>query len=67
MLYIKNIPVWERVIRVAMGVGLVAAAVIHFGSTPMGWGAGAMGVMAAMSGAFGFCPACAMVGRRLQY
>lgn len=67
MLYVKNIPGWERALRLALGVGLVAAAVVHFGSTPMGWGAGAMGAMAAMSGLFGFCPACAMAGRRLQH
>jgi hypothetical protein len=30
----------------------------------MGWGVGAMGTMAAMSGLLGFCPACAMVGRK---
>jgi hypothetical protein len=67
MLYVKNIPGWERAIRLAMGVGLVAAAVFQFGPTPIGWGSGAMGVMAAVSGVLGFCPACAMVGRKLQH
>jgi hypothetical protein len=66
MLYVKNVPGWERAARVAMGAGLLAASVLHFGPTPMGWGVGAMGAMAAMSGLLGFCPACAMVGRRLQ-
>ena len=65
MLYVKNVPGWERAVRVAMGIGLVAAAVAHFGPTPTGWGVGAMGAMAAMSGLLGFCPACAMVGRKL--
>ncbi len=63
MLYVKNVPGWERAVRVAMGVGLLAASVLHFGATPMGWGVGAM---AAMSGLLGFCPACAMVGRKLE-
>ena len=67
MFYVKNVPTWERALRGAMGVGLVVAAIAHFGSTPMGWGVGAMGVMAAMSGLLGFCPACAMVGRKLQH
>ncbi|MGJ0510053.1 MAG: YgaP family membrane protein [Methylocystis sp.] len=66
MLYVKNLPGWERAARVAMGAGLLAASVLHFGPTPMGWGVGAMGAMAAMSGLLGFCPACAMVRRRLQ-
>jgi hypothetical protein len=65
MLYVKNVPSWERAVRVAMGIGLVAAAVAHFGPTPLGWGVGAMGAMAAMTGLLGFCPACAMVGRKL--
>jgi hypothetical protein len=67
MLYIKNVPGWERAVRGAMGVGLVVAAVAHFGSTPMGWGVGTMGAMAVMSGLLGFCPACAMVGRKLEH
>lgn len=66
MLYVKNVPGWERAARVAMGAGLLAASVLHFGPTPMGWGVGAMGAMAAMSGLLGFCPACAMVGRKLE-
>lgn len=66
MVYAKNVPSYERVIRAVMGVALVVAAVAYFGSTPMGWGIGAMGAMAALSGLFGFCPACAMVGRKLE-
>ena len=66
MLYVKNVPGWERAAGVAMGAGLLAASVLHFGPTPVGWGVGAMGAMAAMSGLLGFCPACAMVGRRLD-
>ncbi|WP_400765454.1 DUF2892 domain-containing protein [Methylosinus sporium] len=67
MLYVKNVPGWERVVRVAMGAGLLAASVAYFGPTPTGWGIGAMGLIAATSGLLGFCPACAMVGRRLGH
>jgi hypothetical protein len=67
MLYVKNVPGWERAARVAMGVGLLAASVLYFGATSTGWGVGAMGAMAAMSGMLGFCPACAMVGRKLDH
>ncbi|HEY8072444.1 MAG TPA: YgaP-like transmembrane domain [Methylocystis sp.] len=65
MLYVKNVPGWERVVRFVMGAGLGAMAVVHFGPTPIGYAVGAMGAMAAMSGVFGFCPACALVGRKL--
>lgn len=66
MLYSKNIPGWERALRVVMGVGLVALSVWYFGSNTTGWVVGAMGGMAMMTGMIGFCPACAMVGRKLQ-
>jgi hypothetical protein len=66
MLYVKNVPGWERALRVLMGIALIAASVAHFGSTTTGWVVGIAGAMAAMSGLLGFCPACAMVGRRLN-
>lgn len=67
MLYVKNVPRWERAMRLAMGVGLLVASVLYFGATATGWGLGAMGAMAAMTGLLGFCPACAMVGRKLDH
>ncbi|WP_371033320.1 DUF2892 domain-containing protein [Methylosinus sp. PW1] len=63
----KNVPGWERVARVALGLALVAASVSYLGATPAGWGVGAVGLMAMTSGLLGFCPACAMVGRRLGH
>ena len=66
MLYVKNVPGWERAIRLLMGVALIAASVAYFGSTMTGWVVGIAGAMAAMSGLLGFCPACAMVGRKLN-
>ena len=67
MLYVKNVPALERVIRVLMGIVLIGASLAYFGPTTMGWVAGIAGGMAAMSGLLGFCPACAMVGRRLDH
>ena len=66
MLYVKNVPGWERAIRLLMGVALIAASVAYFGSTMTGWVVGIAGAIAAMSGLLGFCPACAMVGRKLN-
>jgi len=67
MIYVKNVPNWERAIRVLMGIALVTASVAYFGSTTTGWVAGIAGAMAAMSGLLGFCPTCAMVGRTLNH
>jgi hypothetical protein len=66
MLYVKNVPPVERVIRVLMGIGLLVAAVMWLGANSKGWIVGAMGMMAAMSGLIGWCPMCAMVGRKLD-
>jgi hypothetical protein len=66
MLYVKNVPPVERVIRVLMGVGLLAGAVLWLGMNTKGWIVGAMAVMAAMSGLIGWCPMCAMAGRKLD-
>ncbi|MGO4381261.1 YgaP family membrane protein [Pseudoduganella sp. RAF53_2] len=65
MFYVKNVPGWERVLRVIVGLAVVAWSLLALGGT---WGAiialSAAGIVA--SGLFGFCPACALVGRRLD-
>ena len=66
MLYVKNVPPVERVIRVLMGIGLLVAAVMWLGANAKGWIVGAMGMMAALSGLVGWCPMCAMAGRKLD-
>ena len=66
MLYVKNVPPAERVIRVLMGIGLLVAAVMWLGVNAKGFIVGAMGMMAALSGLVGWCPMCAMVGRKLD-
>jgi hypothetical protein len=65
MIYAKNVPNWERVLRVIAGLAVVAWSLLALG--------GAWGVLLALSaagivvsGLVGFCPACAMVGRRLD-
>lgn len=67
MLYRKNLPGWERAARVIAGLAMIACGFFGPGlaGTPVGlilWGAGAMTVL---TGFIGFCPACAMVGRKL--
>ncbi|MFY8105323.1 MAG: YgaP family membrane protein [Elstera sp.] len=65
MFWLKNIPVWERVLRFLFGGGLIAAGLLQ--PSPA-WSGGLIvgGVIAILTGVFGFCPACAMVGRRLD-
>jgi hypothetical protein len=65
MFYVKNVPGWERVLRVLAGAGALAGGVVLLGGWP-GWAVGASGAGLVLSGLFGWCPACAMVGRRLD-
>lgn len=65
MVYVKNVPNAERVLRVVAGVVVAAGGLMLLGGMT-GWlvAASAAGLVA--SGLFGFCPACAMVGRKLK-
>jgi len=65
MFYVKNVPTWERILRVIAGLAVAAWSVLALGGL---WGM-LLAVSAAgmvLSGLFGFCPACAMVGRKLD-
>ena len=65
MLYFKtNVPGWERFLRVVAG-SAVAVLAFMFARAGLGmWIGIAGGVMFAVTGLVGFCPMCAMVGRK---
>jgi len=65
MLYRKNVGSKEGVVRVLLGGLIVAGSLALVGTTPLGWTLAASGVFTALTGLFGYCPACAMVGRKL--
>lgn len=65
MFYAKNVPNWERIVRIAMGLMALGFSAMSWGS-PLAVGAGVMGAMLALTGLVGFCPMCAMVGRKLE-
>lgn len=64
MLYRKNVGSKESVARVLGGVLIVACALVQIGTTPLGLVLAASGVVTAVTGLFGYCPACAMAGRK---
>ena len=66
MLYQKNLPVWERALRVGVAVAMIAAGLVGLQGTALGWLVAASGAFAALTGFVGFCPACALVGRKLD-
>jgi hypothetical protein len=65
MMYFKtNLPTWERLTRVIMGIMIIGLAYQYAPTPLLSWVGTAMGVMIAGTGFTGFCPMCAMVGRK---
>jgi DUF2892 family protein len=71
MFYRKNLPGWERVMRSVGGVVMIAYGFFGMPGLPgmpgtmAGYLIAGTGVVAILTGFFGFCPMCAMVGRKL--
>jgi hypothetical protein len=65
MFYRKNLPGWERAARVLGGAAMIACGYLGLPGMPIGYLIAGAGVVTAMTGFFGFCPMCAMAGRRL--
>jgi hypothetical protein len=66
MIYRKNLYSWEQVLRVGVAIAAALAIWLSMPYTPIAYGVIAMAALFALTGIFGFCPACAMVGRRLK-
>ena len=60
-----NLPGWERLARIVAGAAMIACGLLAIGVNLTGIAVAAVGAMTALSGLVGFCPACAMAGRRL--
>jgi hypothetical protein len=71
MFYRKNLPGWERAMRTIGGALMIAyglpgmPGLSGMSGTMAGYLIAASGGAAILTGFFGFCPMCAMVGRRL--
>ena len=63
-MYRKNVSTKESVARVVGGALIVACSLTQIGTTPLGWALAASGVVTALTGLFGYCPACAIAGRK---
>ena len=66
MFYQKNLPTWERALRVCIALAIVIASFVMPITPVMKWVAAAAGVMFAGTGFIGFCPMCALFGRKLK-
>jgi uncharacterized membrane protein len=65
MFYRKNLPGWERAVRTIGGVAMIAYGLLSMPGTMAGYLIAGTGTVAILTGFFGICPMCAMVGRKL--
>lgn len=66
MFYRKNLYSWEQGLRLIIGIGMIAGGLFS-NLDPIPKGAiVATGGIAGITGVFGFCPACALVGKKLK-
>jgi hypothetical protein len=62
--FVKNLPGWERAARLLVAAITVAGALLAL-PPPWGWIGAAAGAGLGVTGMIGFCPMCALWGRRL--
>jgi hypothetical protein len=63
MLYRKNVYAWEQIVRFIAGGAMIAGGLYVLSGWPAWLVAGA-GLYTALTGVFGYCPACGMIGRK---
>lgn len=64
MFYRKNVPGWERGLRALVGIAIMAFGI--WGMQMLSYLIVVTGFTALLTGFIGFCPMCAMVGRKLD-
>lgn len=66
MFYLKNLPVWERLLRAGIGIALLIGGLSGLMGMPRGYWLAGAGLVAMLTALVGFCPLCALAGRRLD-
>ena len=64
-LYVKNVPSLERGVRILAATAAAVAAFAYLAS-PWSWLAASSAFGFALTGIVGYCPMCAMVGRKVD-
>lgn len=63
-MFAANVPTFERLVRIALGLAVAGFAL--FGLAAPSLLVAMLGFCFAATGLIGFCPACALAGRRLK-
>lgn len=65
MIYRKNVNTKEAIARLVGGALMVCCGYLGFGASPLGLLFMGVGVVTLLTGVVGYCPACALAGRKL--
>ena len=65
MFYRKNIYTWEQGLRIVTGLALVIVSALIMPGGLLSYSLIATGVGLGVTGIFGWCPMCALAGRRI--
>ncbi|HZG19300.1 MAG TPA: DUF2892 domain-containing protein [Herbaspirillum sp.] len=66
MFFKKNLAKWERALRLCAGLAVVGAAFLIPFLHEIQWPTIGVGALVACTGCIGFCPMCALFGRKLK-
>jgi hypothetical protein len=66
MIFAKNVPAPERILRILLGVGMLYPGLFILRGQLTGYLLAATGLSIIVTGFWGFCPMCAMVGRKIE-
>ncbi len=66
MLYRKNLYTWEQLARIVLSLAVVAYALVLMPAGLLSYGIAVAAGGFTLTGVFGWCPACAMLGRKLK-
>ncbi len=64
MFYRKNVATKERIARLTAGCLMIVCGLVGLGASSLGVLFAVAGAVTMLTGVVGFCPACAMIGRK---
>ena len=66
MKFLQNVPNWERLLRFLLGAAMVIGALMALKPGYLAYGIEATGGVLLLTSVVGFCPMCALAGRKLR-
>ncbi len=64
MFYRKNVFAWEQVVRIVAGIAMIGFGLFSLPGNWVGYAIAILGLYNLATGIVGYCPACAVLGRK---